>query len=169
MRRLIAVPALSLTAALALAAPADAVIELDRGMAGIALGMPRTEVEQKLGPPTTRTTVEDGNGGVDHVDYYKASKVQVLYDADPGQELAVRRLTTRRGIERTPERAGVGTPERVLRRRVRGLRCSTIFGGQRLCATRGKSLGEIGIDQTQFFVSGRTRRVSRVIVGRYYD
>ena len=148
---------------------AHAAIVLDESMGGVKLGATLAEVRAALGAPTTHQEVRDRNGSPNLVDYYKTTKVKVVYDRDPRQPWTARILVTRRGVERTPDRVGVGTPGRVLRKRIKGLSCFRYTSRLRLCATKGRSLGEIGLDQTQFEISQRTKRVTRVTVGRFYD
>jgi hypothetical protein len=161
---------------LAAAAPAHGAIVLDRGMAGVELGMFDTRALEILGDPTTSQTVTDRNGSLEIRRYFKVPKVKyVVTLPDPSDEdRSVTTLVTRRGVERTADGLGVGTHERNLRSKIAVLTCRTgRFGGPttRLCFTRGRPVpeSEIGRDQTVFTISRRSRLVTKVQVSRFYD
>lgn len=173
--------ALVLTAAAvafgAAAAPAHAVIVLDEGMAGIRVGTFDAEALAAAGKPTRSTYVRDRNGTLEARRFYALPQVEFrakeVDPSDPDRTVTV--ITTTRGIERTADGVGVGTHERTLRAKIRGLECFTgrFRGPQRirLCATKGKRVpnAEIGLDQTQFTLSLKSRLVTRVAVVRAYD
>ena len=172
------VPRIALVAlltAVALPTPANAAIVLDKGMAGIELGMFDGQALDILGEPATSQTVRDRNGGLEIRRYFAVPKVKyVVTLPDPSDEdRSVTTLVTRRGAERTSDGIGVGTAERNLRAKIAGLTCRTSrFDGRRVrqCSTKGvPNEGVIGRDQTVFDVSRRTRLVTRVQISRFYD
>ena len=76
------------------------------------------------GPPTKNRTVRNRNGSPELRYFYGATKTKVIFETVPGvDDWVVQILTTRRGVERTADGSGVGTPRRVLRKRIPGLKC----------------------------------------------
>jgi len=148
----LAATAAALFVALAFSAPASAVLILQRGMAGIRLGMTQAKVRAKLGKP--RSVVHDSNdfGNYTELHYRRLritfqgnSTVTAIWTGSPGQR-------TRRGI-------GVGSTVRAVRARVPDVRC-----------TRGHCyLGRFlpGRRVTEFFL--RKGRVSAIAVGFVID
>ena len=156
MRRL---PAALLAAALAaLAAPAGAaaLIQVDRGIAGVRLGNTQAQVRAALGPPSSTTTGTNDFGGF--TQYRYRGGLRVLFTGGDAVTLV---STTGLG-DRTIRGVGVGSRERAVRRRVPGVRCRTI-AGDRMCHTNRFAAGE---RITVFLLrdSGRVRRVDVGIV-----
>lgn len=174
-RRLALGACAALAGFLAVPALAPALIEPDIGLAGAKLGMTAEEVVGVLGQPTTKDTRTNRNGGREVHWYYNATRIKVqLSKSEPDAPDTVTRLATRSGKERTAGGVGVGSPERKLRSSIRGVRCQDFFVSrtrkQRSCFTRGRSNGtSIGRDQTVFDISRKTRRITAVSVGRFYD
>ncbi len=107
--------------ALALPACADARLVPHRGMAGIALGMAPSKVRAVLGRPLAVIHRKNEFGPYTVFVY---PRVSVSFQGNS----TVTNLRTFSRAERTRNGAGIGTTERELRRKVRGLRCKTEFG-----------------------------------------
>ena len=144
-------------AALASPAAAPALIQVDRGIAGVRLDNTRAEVRAALGAPDRRRSGENPFGRF--VEYRYAGGIRVLFQGG-------RRVTsvTTTGLgDRTARGVGVRSSERAVRRRVRGVRCET-FGGVRSCHT---GAFDAGTTITDFML--RRGRVVRVTVGIVID
>jgi hypothetical protein len=153
---------LTLTAAVLLAplgapAAAEALVQVDRGIAGARLGNTRAEVRAALGSPESIRSGTNPFGRF--VRYRFRGGITVLFQ---GRREVSNVSTTGRG-DRTARGVGVGSTERAVRRRVRGVRCETI-GGTRSCHTGRFTAGEI---ITDFLL--RRGKVVRVTVGRVID
>jgi hypothetical protein len=154
--------ALTLTAAALLAplgapAAAQALIQVDRGIAGARLGNTRAEVRAALGRPASIRTGTNDFGRF--VQYRYRGGITVIFQ---GRVEVSTVSTTGRG-DRTRRNVGVGSSEAAVRARVRGVRCETI-AGFRSCHTGRFTAGEI---VTDFLIRGGT--VRRVSVGRVID
>jgi len=148
----LAATAAALVAALAFVPPASAVLILQRGMAGIRLGMTQPKVRAKLGRP--RSVVHGSNDFGNYIElHYRHfritfqgnSTVTAIWTSSPRQR-------TRRGI-------GVGSTVVAIHARIRGVRC-----------TRGHCyVGKFlpGRRVTEFFL--RRGRVSAITVGFVID
>ncbi len=153
---------LTLTAAVLLAplgapAAAEALIQVDRGIGGARLGNSRAEVRAALGSPeSTRSGTNDFGR---FLQWRFRGGITVIFQ---GRREVSTVSTTGRG-DRTARGVGVGSTERAVRRRVRGVRCET-FGGTRSCHTGRFTAGEI---ITDFLL--RRGKVVRVTVGRVID
>jgi hypothetical protein len=146
--------------ALAAAAPAQARIVPNRGMAGVRLGMSQQQVLDILGDPTTDFTYRSGLTTY----AYKARRLRVTFA--PGLATNdVFILFTSGRKERTKEGVGVGTSERTLRRRLRHEHCFTNSQG-RYCTLGG---GGEGTRPETAFTIGRHHRVTsvRIIASDY--
>jgi hypothetical protein len=146
-----------LLASLGSPAAAEALIQVDRGIAGARLGNTRGEVRAALGKPESIKTGTNPFGRF--VEYRFRGGIRVLFQG--GREVSSV-STTGRG-DRTRRGVGVGSTERTVRRRVRGVRCET-FGNVRSCHTGRFTAGEI---ITDFLL--RNGKVRRVTVGRVID
>ena len=154
--------ALTLTAAALLAplgapAAAEALIQVDRGIAGARLGSTRGEVRAALGAPASIRTGTNDFGRF--VQYRYRGGITVIFQ---GRREVSSVSTSSRG-DRTRRNVGVGSTEATVRARVRGVRCETI-AGFRSCHTGRFTAGEI---ITDFLIRGGT--VRRVTVGRVID
>ena len=154
MRRL---PAALLAAALAaLAAPAGAaaLIQVDRGIAGVRLGNTQAQVRAALGAPaSTRTGTNDFGG---FTQYRYRGGLRVLFSGGDSVTL----VSTSGLGDRTVRGVGVGSRERAVRTRVPGVRCHAI-AGDRLCHTNRFAGGET----VTAFLLRPNGRVWRVDVG----
>jgi hypothetical protein len=157
MPRLAILALCTAAAAIALPAAAQAMIQVDRGIAGARLDNTRGEVRAALGAPvrTRRGTNDFGPW----LRYEYRGGITVLFQGRRRVSLVT---TTGRG-DRTARGVGVGSTEAAVRARVRGVRCETISGG-RSCHTGRFTAGEI---ITDFVIRGGT--VRRASVGRVID
>jgi len=151
------VAAAALLAPLGAPAAAQALIQVDRGIAGARLGNTRAEVRAALGRPESIRTGANDFGRF--VQYRFRGGITVLFQ-DRREVTLV--STTGRG-DRTRRGAGVGSSEAAVKARVRGVRCETI-AGSRSCHTGRFTAGEI---ITDFLIRGG--KVRRVSVGRVLD
>ena len=148
---------LAVATLLALAAPAHALIQLDRGIAGVRLGNSQAQVRAALGTPARTTRGVNDFGPFTQLRY--AGGITVLFQGNRDVNLV---RTTGLG-DRTSKGVGVGSSERTLRRRHPGVSCRT-FSGTRICAT---GPGNPGDRVTNFFV--RRGRIARIDVARVID
>ena len=145
---------LTAAAVLVLAPSADAMIQLDRGIAGARLGNTKAQVRAALGKPRSvvnrngefgRTTTYSYRGGVRVI--FLEGRVTLAGTTGRGDR-------TRRGI-------GVGSTEQAVKAKVPGVTCNT-FEGTRLCQRGAEQPGERG---TIFFIeSGRVTRVDVAVL-----
>jgi hypothetical protein len=138
------------------AAPASAMIQVDRGIAGARLGASRATVRAALGKPTAIKTGSNDFGR--YVRYTFAGGLRVFFQ---GQTRVTSVETTGHG-DRTPEGVGVGSPEADADA-LPGVKCETI-AGSRSCHT---STFEPGKRVTDFRIKGGY--VDRVTVGIVVD
>ena len=136
---------------------AQALIQVDRGIAGARLGNSRPAVRAALGTPTRTATGMNDFGP--WVRYTYAGGIQVMFQ---GRERVSLVSTTGRG-DRTLRGVGVGSSEATVRSRVQGIRCET-FGNVRSCHT-GRFVA--GRRVTDFRIEGG--RVTTVSVGIVID
>lgn len=157
MKRALAVSAPILAAALLAPAPAGAVIQLDRGIAGARIGNTKAEVRAALGNPNR---VRNGSNefGPFTVFRYRGG-ITVTFQG----RTQVTAVTTTGLGDRTNRGVGVRSTENAVEQRVPGVSCET-FSGTRICQ-RGEGLP--GERITAFFL--RNGRVTRVTVGRVID
>ena len=155
--RAVTLTAVALLAPLGAPAAAEALIQVDRGIAGARLGNTRAEVRAALGKPSSIRTGTNDFGRF--VQYRFRGGITVIFQ---GRREVSTVSTTGRG-DRTRRNVGVGSTEATVRARVRGVRCETI-AGFRSCHTGRFTAGEI---VTDFLIRGGT--VRRVSVGRVID
>jgi hypothetical protein len=103
-------------AALAVAAPAGAVIHPGSSIAGVKLGMTKAEVRTKLGQPDRIVRQRNEFGPVTTFRYFR------LWVTFQGNREVTAVKTTRRK-ERTPRGIGVGSTRAQVKARVRGVKC----------------------------------------------
>jgi len=140
-----------------LAPAAEAMIQVDNGIAGARLGNTRAEVRAALGKPTKTATGTNDFGPF--VRYTFAGGVRVFFQ---GKTNVTSVETTGLG-DRTAKGIGVGSSEAALKAKVGGIKCET-FGSVRSCHT-GDFLP--GKRITDFRISGG--KVTSVSVGLVID
>lgn len=157
MKRILGVPALVVAATLLAPAPAGAIVQLDRGIAGARLGNTKQEVRTALGQPKR---VRNGNNdfGPFTVFVY-AGGIRVTFQSGN----TVTGVSTTGLGDRTARGVGVRSTEAAVEARVPGVNCET-FSGTRICQ-RGEGLP--GERVTAFFL--RNGRVVRVTVAFVID
>ena len=147
----------ALVAPLGVPAAAEALIQVDRGIAGARLGNSRAEVRAALGRPASIRTGTNDFGRF--VQYRYRGGINVIFQ---GRREVSTVSTTGRG-DRTRRNVGVGSTEAQVKNRVRGIRCETI-AGFRSCHTGRFTVGEV---VTDFLI--RNGKVTRVSIGRVFD
>ena len=147
----------ALVAPLGAPAAAEALIQVDRGIAGARLGNSRAEVRAALGRPASIRTGTNDFGRF--VQYRYRGGINVIFQ---GRREVSTVSTSGRG-DRTARGVGVGSTEARVKARVRGVRCETI-AGFRSCHTGRFTAGEIITD-----FQLRRGTVRRVSVGRVLD
>ncbi|WP_372790481.1 hypothetical protein [Paraconexibacter sp.] len=145
------------------AAPAaDASIVVQKSIAGVSIGMDRAQVQEVLGKPSAVRTETSEIFGKYTVLRYGLTEVSLFR----GDQPTVFALTTRSKKQRTSNDVGVGSSEKVLRRRIKGLKCTTYAKTHRMCTRGGFKPGD---RVTDFRISTKTRRVTRVSIGIVID
>jgi hypothetical protein len=157
VKRPVALSALVVAATLLAPASAEAIIQLDRGIAGARLGNTKAEVKTALGQPK-RVRNGTNDFGPFTVFVY-AGRINVTFQSGN----TVTAVTTRGLGDRTARGIGVGSTRTAVEQRVPGVDCNT-FMGTTICQ-RGEGLP--GERITAFFV--RNGRVVRVTVGIVID
>ncbi len=142
---------------LVIPASADAIIQIDRGIAGARIGNTRAEVRAALGTPARVRTGTNEFGPF--TEYRYRGGIRVLFQGGT----SVSSVSTTGLGDRTARGVGVRSTERAVRRKVPGVTCQTT-GGFRSCHT-GNFLP--GKRVTDFAI--RKGRVTRVTVGIVID
>jgi hypothetical protein len=141
---------------LLVAAPAGAMIQVDRGIAGARIGASPAAVKAALGTPASSKSGSNDFGP--YLQYKFAGGLTVLFQG----KTAVTSVSTTGLGDRTPEGVGVGSSEAAADK-LKGVKCETI-AGSRTCHTSdflpGKRI-------TDFLISGG--KVKRVTVGVVVD
>jgi hypothetical protein len=141
---------------LALSSTAAASIVVQRGIAGVDLGMTKAKVRARLGAPAR---IRRGSNEFGRFTEFVYPRVRVSFQGNA----SVTALTTTSRLERTVRGVGVGSTEARVRARVAGVRCRTEFGF-RHCFV-GRFLA--GRRVTDFRI--RRGRVTSVTVGFVID
>ena len=158
MKRSLCVAALLLVAALAAPPTAGALIQLNRGIAGVRLNNTKAEVRAALGKP--RRVIHGMNDFGAFTRFRYTGRIDVIFQSgNRGTS-----VTTRGLGDRTARGVGVGSRERTVKRRTPGVKCETFIGGIRSCHTG--TFGA-GTRVTDFRI--RNNRVTRVTVARVID
>jgi hypothetical protein len=140
---------------------AEARIAPQRGIMGIHLGMPGTEVIQKKGQPDAETVVPNEILGQQRILRYGKTKAGL---SGPKRKDTVVAVTTRDPRQRTRSGVGVGSKEKAVKNRINGITCAT-EAGVRHCF-KGAFLP--GHRVTDFTISA-SHRVKRVTVSFVVD
>jgi hypothetical protein len=157
MRRLTQFGCILAAAVLLPAGTAEALIQIDRGIAGARIGNTRAEARAALGKPAGVATGTNIFGR--WVRYRFAGGIRVMFQ---GRTRVTSVTLTGRG-DRTARGVGVGSSEAAVKARVKGITCET-FGTFRSCHT-GSFLA--GRRVTDFQI--RNGRVASVVVGIVID
>ncbi|MET0770190.1 MAG: hypothetical protein ABW081_09765 [Solirubrobacteraceae bacterium] len=144
MRRLSLLFVSTVTAALLIAPGADAMIQLDRGIAGARIGNSKAEVRAALGTPRQVIRRNTDFGRSTTFTYRGALRVTFLAGA------GVTLVSTKGLGDRTNKGVGVGSSEQDVLDDVPGVTCRTVEGA-RLCQRGAQDVGERG---TVFFIQG---------------
>jgi hypothetical protein len=138
-----------------LPASAEAMVQIDRGIAGVAIANTRSQVRAALGTPTTVTNGTNEFGV--YTQYRYAGGVTVTFQG--GRRVSG--VSTSGLGDRTASGVGVRSTEAAVRSRVPGVTCETI-AGTRSCHT---GAFEAGKRVTAFsIVNGRVTRVTVALV-----
>ncbi len=159
MTRLVAVLA-ALLVALAIVPLAAAKIVIQKGMAGVSLGMTRAQIVARLGRPSRTRTGRNDLGRYVQLVYFGAG-VEITFQSG-GKATAI---ATALGYERTASGVGVGSTEKQVRAKVPGLHCQTPPESARHCFIGNFRPGTRVTD----FVFRRGGIVTRVTVGVVFD
>lgn len=155
MRPILAI--LAVLAPLVAAAPASALIQVDKGIAGARLGNTQAQVRAALGRPASVRNGTNDFGPFTTFRYRGGISVNFQGRA------SVSSVSTNGRGDRTARGVGVGSRESTVRRRVRGVKCETV-AGIRSCHSHEFRVGQV---VTDFLI--RRGRVTRVTVGRVID
>jgi hypothetical protein len=143
---------------LASASTAEAVIQVQKGITGIRLGMSQAQVKAGLGNPgRTRTGHNDFGPFTQFL--YRAG-ITITFQGNA----SVTAVAIAGHTDRTPSGVGVGSTEKEVKRGVRGVKCQT------LAAVRDCHVGAFlpGRRVTDFTL-GPNGRVTRVTIGFVID
>jgi hypothetical protein len=155
MRKLILA---GVVASLLVAAPvASANIVVGKSIAGVSLGMTEQQVITTLGPAkkTTNSTDEITGQPVTELAYNTA-----VVDISNGSVILI---ATRSKKEKTANGVGVGTTEKKLKQKIKGVKCA---GKKvRICV---KGSGKSGTVVTAFSIS-KSKKVTFIVIGLVLD
>ena len=134
-----------------------------QGIMGIHLGMTGSEVVQKKGKPDAEHVIPSEILGHQRILRYGKTRVGLN---GPKRSNTVAAVSTTDPGQRTRSGVGVGSRQRAVKNRIKGITCET-SAGARLCS---KGSPEPGHRVTTFFISSSTpHRVTRVTVGFVID
>src|SRR3954454_6478618 len=124
MRRFPLALAAAAAATLGAAPAADAMVQIDRGIAGARLGNTRAQVRAALGKPSEG--VSGSNDFGPFVSFRYRGGLTVNFQ---GRTKVSSASTTGRG-DRTASGVGVGSSEAAVKARVKGVKCETTAGSR---------------------------------------
>jgi len=155
MRRAVVLSVVLLAVA---AAPAGALIVVQRSIAGVKLGMTAKQVREVLGNPDAVSYPSNPIQGT--VKRYRYGLTEVFISR--GADGRVYLVTTRSTRQRTSDGVGVGSSETAVHAHIKNVHCQG-SGATRICEV-GRLLP--GHRVTSFFISkaGRVKRVSLGLV-----
>jgi hypothetical protein len=116
---------------LLLAAPAGAVIVPGKGMAGAKLGQCIETVVAKLGPPDKTFGKTEPTGEFVETYTYNKLAIKIRFFRGPGECLVAGEFFTAAGKERTAEGVGKRTSRRILKKKLKHVKCETFRQGKR--------------------------------------
>jgi hypothetical protein len=116
---------------LLLAAPAGAVIVPGKGMAGAKLGECIEDVVAKLGPPDKTFGKTEPTGEFVETYTYDTPAIKIRFFRGPGECLVAGEFFTAASKERTAEGVGKRTSRRILKKRLKHVKCETFRQGKR--------------------------------------
>jgi hypothetical protein len=122
MRPLPGIVLATAAAALLAAAPAQAVIRPQKGMAGVRLGMSQTAMRDKLGAPVR--TKQGQNDFGPYTQFVYPHSITITFQGNRD----VTGISTRGRTEKTERGVGVGSTETAVKAKVGHVRCETISG-----------------------------------------
>lgn len=143
---------------LASASTAEAVIQVQKGITGIRLGMSQAQVKAGLGSPARTKLGHDDFGPFTRFLYRGAITITFQGDA------SVTEVTIAGDTDRTVSGVGVGSTEKQVKAGVRGVKCQTLAGA-RDCHVGAFRPGRRVTD----FTLGPSGRVTRVSIGIVID
>ena len=156
MRRLISPLVLLGALALLLPGSASALVQVDKGIAGVRLNNTKAQVKAALGQPKQ---IKNGtNDFGSFIQFIYAGKITVLFQS--GQ--TVTSVSTGGLGDRTAKGVGVGSTETAVKNKVPGITCEP--GTIRVCHTNSLSAGQ---RVTAFII--KNGKVTRVDVGFVID
>ena len=117
--------------ALLLAAPAGAVIVPGKGMAGAKLGQCIEDVVAKIGPPDKTFGKTEPTGEFVETYTYDKLAIKIRFFHGPGECLVAGEFFTAAGKERTVEGVGKRTSRRILKKKLKHVKCETFRQGKR--------------------------------------
>jgi hypothetical protein len=152
------VPAVAAGFTLASASAAQAVIQVQKGITGIRLGMSQAQVKAGLGRPFRTKTGHNDFGPFTQFLYRGGITITFQGNA------SVTAVAITGQTDRTPNGVGVGSTETQVKAGVRGVKCQT------LAAVRDCHVGAFrpGMRVTDFTL-GPSGRVTRVTIGFVID
>jgi hypothetical protein len=144
--------------ALTSASTAEAVIQVQKGITGIRLGMSQTQVKAGLGDPGRTKTGHNDFGPFTQFRYHGG--ITITFQGNT----SVTAVAITGHTDRTPSGVGVGSTEKQVKKGVRGVKCQT------LAAVRDCHVGAFrpGRRVTDF-VLGPNGRVTQVTIGFVID
>lgn len=120
MRRLPRIGLAAAAAVLVAAAPAQAVIRPQKGMAGVRLGMSQTKMRSVLGTPVS--TRQGMNDFGPYTQFIYPHSITITFQGNRN----VTGISTRGRTEKTERGVGVGSSETAVKNKVGHIRCETI-------------------------------------------
>jgi opacity protein-like surface antigen len=144
--------------ALASASTAGAVIQVQKGITGIRLGMSQAQVKAGLGNPGRTKTGHNDFGPFTQFLY--RGGITVTFQGNT----SVSAVAITGHTDRTPSGVGVGSTEKQIKNGVRGARCQT-RAAVRDCHVGAFRAGRRVTD----FILGPSGRVTRVTIGFVID
>jgi hypothetical protein len=146
------------TFALTSASTAEAVIQVQKGITGIRLGMSQARVKASLGNPSRTKTGHNDFGPF--TQFFYPGGITVTFQGNTSVSAVA--ITGR--SDRTPSGVGVGSTEKQVKNGIRGIKCQT-RAAARDCHVGAFRAGRRVTD----LILGPNGRVTRVTVGFVID